>query len=341
MLTFWSAWTHHWPQSSLCYTVSLSLHLQAASTPAAPVGSPVGSSLSLIPEDGLPPILISTGVKGGTGGHITGACPHPHHSAAPSLPAARSLSLVLPLPLPLPLCLVSASFTVFFISHRSLIATTVGVWGGVCVNNCSSLVLCYLDPPHLYCFFLIFAPHDVSCSQKQFALSFLFVFHSTLTFHCPRLLPVEPKTMQWRRGHPRLFSCSSWRRAVRTPWCLCWTPTCSPWWSWSTVSTQLMLFHYAVGTFFANAVVFFQTKCQPLEANLKSEGECLMFVFWSNLVTLDPPNCFRVGSFIPYVCLLFHSSSQKNAANYQLIINKFNLLTMNKQLRNERFPLLE
>lgn len=33
--------------------------------------SPVGSSFSLIPEDGLPPILISTGVKGGTGGHIT------------------------------------------------------------------------------------------------------------------------------------------------------------------------------------------------------------------------------------------------------------------------------
>ncbi|XP_075877916.1 zinc finger FYVE domain-containing protein 9 isoform X2 [Nelusetta ayraudi] len=44
---------------------------EAASTPVAPVGSPVGSSLSLIPEDGLPPILISTGVKGGTGGHIT------------------------------------------------------------------------------------------------------------------------------------------------------------------------------------------------------------------------------------------------------------------------------
>ncbi|XP_039999498.1 zinc finger FYVE domain-containing protein 9 isoform X2 [Xiphias gladius] len=37
---------------------------EAAHTPAAPVGSPVGSSLSLIPEDGLPPILISTGVKG-------------------------------------------------------------------------------------------------------------------------------------------------------------------------------------------------------------------------------------------------------------------------------------
>ncbi|KAF5895233.1 zinc finger FYVE domain-containing protein 9-like isoform X1, partial [Clarias magur] len=33
-------------------------------------GAPVGSSVSLIPEDGLPPILISTGVKGGTGGHI-------------------------------------------------------------------------------------------------------------------------------------------------------------------------------------------------------------------------------------------------------------------------------
>lgn len=40
-------------------------------TPGAPTTSPVGSSLSLIPEDGLPPILISTGVKGGTGGHIT------------------------------------------------------------------------------------------------------------------------------------------------------------------------------------------------------------------------------------------------------------------------------
>uniref|UniRef100_A0A8C7JYK2 Zinc finger FYVE-type containing 9 n=1 Tax=Oncorhynchus kisutch TaxID=8019 RepID=A0A8C7JYK2_ONCKI len=32
--------------------------------PASTVGSPVGSSISLIPEDGLPPILISTGVKG-------------------------------------------------------------------------------------------------------------------------------------------------------------------------------------------------------------------------------------------------------------------------------------
>ena len=29
------------------------------------VGSPVGSAMNLIPEDGLPPILISTGVKGG------------------------------------------------------------------------------------------------------------------------------------------------------------------------------------------------------------------------------------------------------------------------------------
>lgn len=66
-------------------TVLLSPPLQAAHTPVAPVGSPVGSSLSLIPEDGLPPILISTGVKGGTGGHITGACPHPHHRAASSL----------------------------------------------------------------------------------------------------------------------------------------------------------------------------------------------------------------------------------------------------------------
>ncbi|XP_060940177.1 zinc finger FYVE domain-containing protein 9 isoform X3 [Limanda limanda] len=44
---------------------------EAAHPPVALVGSPVGSSVSLIPEDGLPPILISTGVKGGTGGHIT------------------------------------------------------------------------------------------------------------------------------------------------------------------------------------------------------------------------------------------------------------------------------
>ncbi|KAF6736147.1 Zinc finger FYVE domain-containing protein 9 [Oryzias melastigma] len=50
---------------------SMSESSEAAQTPVAPVGSPVGSSVSLIPEDGLPPILISTGVKGGTGGHIT------------------------------------------------------------------------------------------------------------------------------------------------------------------------------------------------------------------------------------------------------------------------------
>uniref|UniRef100_A0A3P8X160 Zinc finger FYVE-type containing 9 n=1 Tax=Cynoglossus semilaevis TaxID=244447 RepID=A0A3P8X160_CYNSE len=44
--------------------LTLHLHPQAAHNPVAPVGSPVGSSVSLIPEDGLPPILISTGVKG-------------------------------------------------------------------------------------------------------------------------------------------------------------------------------------------------------------------------------------------------------------------------------------
>ncbi|KAJ8375221.1 hypothetical protein SKAU_G00058010 [Synaphobranchus kaupii] len=48
----------------------------AVSVPSAqslggPAGSPVGSSVNLIPEDGLPPILFSTGVKGGTGSQLT------------------------------------------------------------------------------------------------------------------------------------------------------------------------------------------------------------------------------------------------------------------------------
>ncbi|XP_049603217.1 zinc finger FYVE domain-containing protein 9 isoform X2 [Syngnathus scovelli] len=38
--------------------------VEAVPAPMGPLGSPLGSSLSLIPEDGLPPILISTGVKG-------------------------------------------------------------------------------------------------------------------------------------------------------------------------------------------------------------------------------------------------------------------------------------
>ncbi|XP_026169020.1 zinc finger FYVE domain-containing protein 9 isoform X2 [Mastacembelus armatus] len=50
--------------SSYSNKTSASDSSEAAHTPVAPVGSPVGSSLSLIPEDGLPPILISTGVKG-------------------------------------------------------------------------------------------------------------------------------------------------------------------------------------------------------------------------------------------------------------------------------------
>ncbi|XP_026138667.1 zinc finger FYVE domain-containing protein 9-like isoform X1 [Carassius auratus] len=44
---------------------------ETAHATGAPTTSPVGSALSLIPEEGLPPILISTGIKGGTGGHIT------------------------------------------------------------------------------------------------------------------------------------------------------------------------------------------------------------------------------------------------------------------------------
>ncbi|KAG5847594.1 hypothetical protein ANANG_G00127840 [Anguilla anguilla] len=39
--------------------------------PGASMGSPVGSSVNLIPNDGLPPILISTGIKGGTGSQPT------------------------------------------------------------------------------------------------------------------------------------------------------------------------------------------------------------------------------------------------------------------------------
>uniref|UniRef100_A0A4W5LDU2 Uncharacterized protein n=1 Tax=Hucho hucho TaxID=62062 RepID=A0A4W5LDU2_9TELE len=60
---------------SQCFNKSYATDLREASSPApaATVGSPVGSSISLIPEDGLPPILISNGVKGGTGGHSTGA----------------------------------------------------------------------------------------------------------------------------------------------------------------------------------------------------------------------------------------------------------------------------
>uniref|UniRef100_A0AAZ3QXS2 FYVE-type domain-containing protein n=1 Tax=Oncorhynchus tshawytscha TaxID=74940 RepID=A0AAZ3QXS2_ONCTS len=51
---------------SQCSNKSFTSDLREALSPApaSTVGSPVGSSISLIPEDGLPPILISTGVKG-------------------------------------------------------------------------------------------------------------------------------------------------------------------------------------------------------------------------------------------------------------------------------------
>ncbi|XP_055007610.1 zinc finger FYVE domain-containing protein 9 isoform X3 [Boleophthalmus pectinirostris] len=52
-------------------THSTAASSEALQSGAPPVGSPVGSAVSLIPEDGLPPILISTGVKGGTGGPLT------------------------------------------------------------------------------------------------------------------------------------------------------------------------------------------------------------------------------------------------------------------------------
>ncbi|XP_045570292.1 zinc finger FYVE domain-containing protein 9 [Salmo salar] len=62
---------------SQCSNKSSASDLREASSPApaATVGNPVGSSISLIPEDGLPPILISTGNKGGTGGHSTASPP--------------------------------------------------------------------------------------------------------------------------------------------------------------------------------------------------------------------------------------------------------------------------
>uniref|UniRef100_A0A674A4H0 Zinc finger FYVE-type containing 9 n=1 Tax=Salmo trutta TaxID=8032 RepID=A0A674A4H0_SALTR len=54
------------PAPSQTFAVSQCSNKSSASSPApaATVGSPVGSSISLIPEDGLPPILISTGNKG-------------------------------------------------------------------------------------------------------------------------------------------------------------------------------------------------------------------------------------------------------------------------------------
>ncbi|XP_064862063.1 zinc finger FYVE domain-containing protein 9-like [Oncorhynchus nerka] len=62
---------------SQCSNKSFTSDLREALSPApaSTVGSPVGSSISLIPEDGLPPILISTGVKGGVRGHSTASPP--------------------------------------------------------------------------------------------------------------------------------------------------------------------------------------------------------------------------------------------------------------------------
>ncbi|XP_036410232.1 zinc finger FYVE domain-containing protein 9 isoform X1 [Megalops cyprinoides] len=51
--------------------VSEAGHAPSAQGPGAQLGSPVGSSINLIPRDGLPPILISTGVKGGTRSQLT------------------------------------------------------------------------------------------------------------------------------------------------------------------------------------------------------------------------------------------------------------------------------
>ncbi|XP_052318856.1 zinc finger FYVE domain-containing protein 9-like isoform X2 [Oncorhynchus keta] len=62
---------------SQCSNKSFTSDLREALSPApaSTVGSPVGRSISLIPEDGLPPILISTGVKGGVRGHSTASPP--------------------------------------------------------------------------------------------------------------------------------------------------------------------------------------------------------------------------------------------------------------------------
>ncbi|KAJ8270146.1 hypothetical protein GJAV_G00110870 [Gymnothorax javanicus] len=50
---------------------SEAVSVPSAQGSGAPMGSPVGSSVNLIPKDGLPPILISTGIKGGTGSQLT------------------------------------------------------------------------------------------------------------------------------------------------------------------------------------------------------------------------------------------------------------------------------
>lgn len=226
---------------------------QVAHTPVAPVGSPVGSSLSLIPEDGLPPILISTGVKGGTGGHITGACPHPHHSAASSLFCQL-------------LCLCSSRCYMCFISRlmlRALIANSgvrvvhlkaAMLWiilGLLAVVNLDSEHHATLLPHLLWIKISLLSLHHVQQSPfpssplPRVPLSSLspvclsnFIstppFFTRLSFCCSTLTHLQ--TMLWRRGRRRLFSCSSWRKEVQTRWSLCSMLTCSPWSSLSTVS---------------------------------------------------------------------------------------------------------
>lgn len=154
------------------------LRPQVAHTPVAPVGSPVGSSLSLIPEDGLPPILISTGVKGGTGGHITGACPHPHHSAASSLLCQLMC-----------LCL-SCAFLVFYITaHVTTTHCQQGRYGlyiwmlQCCESFWWSLAVVNLDFEHHFPLLPHLRRHHLSLSTLSHHRFFLSVYLTLSQLH--------------------------------------------------------------------------------------------------------------------------------------------------------------
>lgn len=170
------------------------LHPQVTHAPVAPVGSPVGSSLSLIPEDGLPPILISTGVKGGTGGHITGACPHPHHSAASSL--LRQLMC---------LCLSCVLY------HGSCYDHSLPTRGGAdCTFGCWNAVnLWLLTSEHHFpsCLTHSIIFHSPHLPLHRFFLSVYLTLFQLHPFLYPSLLLLFPSTRRLRCGGEAVGDC--------------------------------------------------------------------------------------------------------------------------------------